>query len=365
MPKFVRFLLCFVVFVATWELCARVEDYLEEGAPLFGNYAISAMLTHDDVGVVGRPYGHFGKWKLNALGYRGPDIHPNTVRIISVGASETFGMYESPGNEFPRQLERVMNARRPDLHVEVVNTAYAGQSLRTFAHRVDKIVDTVSPSMAVFYPSFFDYLNDKTLGQPDPLEWVQEPQGFHSRILGKLLPQIDHMPQWAEDLRFRFHIWRALQKAPATKQVVPESNVDQFRADLRASLDKLQQRHVKPVLITHATFFGRSVEPEERYMLTAWRRFEPNLSDEGFLDVERRMNAVIRQEAQARHLTLVEAAEVMSGPENFADWVHFTNRGATRMAHLVTEKLISTDLGRAKQRQSFNDGGYMVQAGEN
>ncbi len=142
-----------------WEVCARVEDYVEDGAPIFGNYGMSSMLTEDTDGVVGRPYGHFGKWKLNALGYRGPDIHKDTVKIICVGASETFGMYESLGMEYPRQLEQVMRARHPELQVEVINVAYAGQSLRTSSHRVDKVYRRPCLSTRRYHLSQLSYLH--------------------------------------------------------------------------------------------------------------------------------------------------------------------------------------------------------------
>jgi hypothetical protein len=339
--RFFRYLVCCVLFFSVWEVCARVDDYVEERAPLFGNYGMSTMLTHDDFGVIGRPYGRFGKWKLNALGYRGPDTHADTWKIICIGASETFGMGETAGMEYPRQLEHVLNARQPALHVEVVNVAYAGQSLGAFSHRIDKIVDRLAPRMAVLYPSFYGYINDATVGQPDPVDWVREPQGFRSRIEDKLLSSIDRLPQWAENMRYRLHIWRGVRKAKVIMDTIPESHVDQFRSDLRSALDGLQQRHVCSVLVTHATFFGQSVEPNERYLLTAWRRFEPTLADDGYLDAERRLNAVIRQEARERHLTLVEAANVLSGPENFTDWAHFTNKGANKMANLIADQVIA------------------------
>lgn len=257
--------------------------------------------------------------------------------------------------EYPRQLERLLNSRLPALHVEVVNVAYAGQSLRTFSHRVDKIVDTFSPRMAIIYPSFLNYINDASIGRPDQLAWIQDPPGFHSRIEAKLLPSIDRMPSWVEDARFRFHIWRAVRKAGGTVNTVPESHVDQFRSDLRAVLDRLQQRNVCPVLVTHATYFGQSIEPEERPMLAAWRRFEPTLADDGWLDIERRMNAVIRQEARERGLPLVEAADVMSGPENFNDPTHFTNQGAHLMAGLVADKLIAAERDNSHQLQQVKN----------
>lgn len=354
--RFFRFIFCCVLFFATWEICARVEDHLVEGAPLFGSYGMSTMLTHDDFGVIGKPHGRYGKWKLNALGYRGPDIHANTLKIICIGASETFGMGESAGMEYPRQLERVINARQPDLHVEVVNVAYAGLSLLAFSHRLDKVVDEVSPRMALLYPSFLGYINPATLGQPDNVDWVRAPKGFDSRIKGKLLSYIDRLPQWAENLRFRSHIWRALRHGEVVMNTIPEANVDQFRSDLRTVLDQLQRRHVCPVLVTHATVFGHRVEPSEHYMLIAWRRFEPGLADDGWLDAERRMNTVVRQEAQVRHLTLVEASDVLSGPENFTDWVHFTNQGSGKMANLIADKLMAPGLNNTNLLQSLKEG---------
>ncbi len=354
-PRFFRFILCCVLFFSVWEICARVDDHIEDGAPLFGNYGMWAMLTYDDFGVIGRPYGHFGKWKLNALGYRGPDVHSDTQKIICIGASETFGMGETAGMEYPRQLERVINSRQRDVHFEVVNVAYAGQSLRTFSHHIDKIVDTLSPRIAIVYPTFLGYISEAPTGQPDPVDWVQEQPGFHSRIVDKMLSSIDRMPQWAENMRSRYHLWRAVRKVKVMWDTIPESHVDQFRSDLRAVLDQLQQRHVRPVLVTHATFFGQSVKPEARYMLTAWRRYGPWLADDGWLDVERRMNAVVRQEARERHLTLVEASDVLSGPENFTDWVHFTNQGANKMANLIADKLIAQELDNSHQPQSLDD----------
>jgi hypothetical protein len=337
-----RYIVCCVLFFSMWEICARVDDYVKDGAPLFGNYGMSTMLTHDEFGVIGRPYGHYAKWKLNALGFRGPDIHADTLKVICIGSSETFGMGETAGMEYPRQLERVLNAREPDLHVEVVNVAFAGESLGAVSHRIDKIVDKISPRMAVLYPSFYAYINEATIGQPDPVDWVAEPKGFESRIEGKLLSSMDRVPQWAGNLRYRWHIWRNVRNAKVM-DTIPESHVDQFRSDLRGVLDGLQQRHVCSALVTHATFFGQTVDPNEREMLTAWRRFEPTLADDGYLDAERRLNAVIRQEARARHLPLVEVSNVLSGPENFTDWAHFTNHGSSRMANFIADKLVGPE----------------------
>lgn len=336
-----RYAACAFLFFFVWEACARIDDYVTERAPLLGNYGVFNMLTSDAFGVVGKPYGRFSKWKLNALGYRGPDVHFGTEKVICVGASETFGMGETEGMEYPRQLEREFNARVPGRRFEVVNVAYAGQSLSAFAHRVDHVVQILSPTMAIIYPSFLPYTGDVPPGSSDPVEWVQEPDGPQSRIVGKLLNSIDRLPPWVQKWRYRYHIWRGVRRARGrVRPTIPEARVEQFRCDLSLVLDRLQQNNVCPVLVTHATFFGASVDPDERFMLTAWRRFEPTLADEGWLDVERRMNAVIRQEASERSLQLIDAANALSGPENFTDWVHFTDKGAHKLADMIADTVI-------------------------
>ena len=67
---------------------------------------VGSKLRHESLhestpeGRRGEPYGHFGQWRLNAYGFRSPEISilpaPAMVRIAALGASETFGLYESP-----------------------------------------------------------------------------------------------------------------------------------------------------------------------------------------------------------------------------------------------------------------------------
>jgi hypothetical protein len=337
-----RLAFCLLISLTVWEVCARIDDRLNEGVPLLGNHGVATMLTSDEFGVVGRPYGRYLKWKLNAHGYRGPDLHPGRVRILCIGASETFGMTETEGMEYPRQLERELNARAKCERYETVNTAFAGQSLGSFSHRVDRIVETVTPNHAVIYPSFFGYIEGEGTGDTDAVEWVRDDPGFHPRIEAKIFHLYDQMPPWASDLRNRYHIWRATRHS-AVVATVPESHVQRFRADLGRVLDRLEQKHVRAILVTHATRFGKRVVPEERHMLTAWRRFTPTLADEGFLDLERRMNEVIQHEAAQRSLRIVDSANFLYGRENFSDWAHFTDRGANKMANLIADQLVPAD----------------------
>ena len=94
------------------------------------------------------------------------------------------------------------------------------------------------------------------------------------------------------------------------------------------------------MLVTHATRFGERVEPDERPVLIAWRKFYPILAEDGFLDMEQRLNDVIRETAAEHQVLLVDAAHLMPhGPRYFAEFVHFTDAGARQMAILIADHL--------------------------
>jgi hypothetical protein len=278
------------------------------------------------------------RFRLNSLGYRGPELRWDRERIVSIGASETFGMTESDGMEFPRQLERSLNAKTGQDHYQVLNVAFPGQSIAAAAKRAPEVATKLQPSVALIYPSFLPYFNPHT-DTREAVDWVKPGSSLDLRLPTKFFDLLDGLPPWARTAQYRVHIWKAT-RALSVMPRVPESNIRRFHSDLTKLLDHLKKERIKPILVTHATYFGQSVEPDERHMLFAWRRFEPTLAEDGFLDVEKRLNRVVREEADLRGIDLVDAEYRMDGHENFSDWVHFTDLGANRMAQIIAEKVL-------------------------
>ena len=123
---------------------------------------------------------------------------------------------------------------------------------------------------------------------------------------------------------------------------VPQASIDAFAADLKCTIDVAEAKGARVVLATHATYFGAGLRPQDRPMMVAWRRFYSELGEDGFLDLEQRTNAVVRGIAQAHGLALADAAPALPpGPEHFADFVHFTDAGAGRMADLLAQAIIA------------------------
>ena len=64
--------------------------------------------------------------------------------------------------------------------------------------------------------------------------------------------------------------------------------------------------------------------------------YYPVVTEAGLFDAERRMNAAIVAVARADRDPVVDAAGLIApGPANFADFVHFTDRGSAQMARLL------------------------------
>jgi hypothetical protein len=335
-----RGVLCLAISLCVLEVCARIDDALTDGAPFFGAYNLEAILTYDQYGMTGKPYAHYRQWTLNSLGYRGPEFRSDREPILCIGASETFGIAESHDMEYPRQLEREMNARVGCDRFQVLNISHPGKTLPNFTRRIDKLAADFRPRVAVIYPSpifyFYPSFDD------DEVAHLKQASAFEPRIRAKIFNLLDTLPEWTLKMRYEHHIRAATRHATLVKSI-PKSDVERFHQDLSELIDRLEKNHIQPVLVTHATRFGKRVLSEDSLAFLAWRNTMPILDESGFLDIENRTNDVMRKESAARNIPLVEAADRLSGRENFFDRVHFTDRGAHAMANLIAGKLLESD----------------------
>jgi lysophospholipase L1-like esterase len=322
-------------------VCARVDDWVSYRAPLFGSYNISQIYTYDHLGMRGKPGAAYLKWKLNSLGYRGPELRGDRFRIMCIGSSETFGLYEEENGEYPRQLEIELNRRVGREAVQVANVAYPGMSLGATLRRLPEILATVQPKVVTIYPSVAAYIDLRAIQPPrGPVTPPPEP-GFEFRMQSRIETIAKQVVPAM--LQNELRTWQIRQASRSTKVLdrIPDENVRRFRTDLTALVEQLKSRGLQVVLMTHATRFGKHVAPEERPMLIAWRKFYPMLREDGFLDMERRMNDAIRTVAAEYDTHLIDLAEKMpAGPEYFAEFVHFTDRGARTMATIIADHLL-------------------------
>ena len=354
----IKAILWSLIAAVTLELCARLDDWATYGAPLLGNYDNSNLNAFDAIGNRGKPNAHYLKWKLNSLGFRGPELDPNLPKLMCVGSSETFGQTEPEGMEWPRQVERLLKG------VQVVNTGFAGETFPTSVKRLPERLATVKPVAVLLYPSVAHYLSVPYVhyaGPPPP-----------PRPVPRMLSRLETVFKQVVPLKLMTYLRQRqiARDAPAYGPLldnIPPDLAARFEKDLQTAARLIREAGAQPIFITHANRFGKTVTPEERFMLISWRRFYPNLREEGFLPMETTMNNIIRHVAMDEGAPLIDAApEMPRGPRYFSDFVHFTAEGATIFSRFVrslifcfefvfsiSRRIFSASVGRSMCPSSF------------
>jgi lysophospholipase L1-like esterase len=340
-PKILTVAAYGILSLATFELAARIDDFWRERAQLFSPYSINTLFQSSKLGKEGVPYAKYAKWQMNSLGFRGPEPVKNRENILVFGASESFGLYESPDHEYPRVTEKILNEATGD-RFNVINTAIPGIRVGRVSY-LDAAMTKTRPKYVVVYPSPANYIG---VLEPFCHQQVrpivdQRSLSDYLRFLGKtaeLGKKI--LPERIKSLAGEFEIWRAAKKETPTEKV-SEKTLDAMAEDFGCVIRSIRQAGAEPIFVTHATFFGATFNEKDRQMLSTWRRFYPNLLEDGFIDLEHRTNKILKLVSDRENVRLVDAANQMpGGSEYFADFVHFTDKGAKKMAELVAAGIL-------------------------
>lgn len=370
MKRFLHWSAALAVCLVVAEAVSRLDDWIFQGVPFLASPDRERDLTlHDELGVRGRPNGHFKKYKLNEFGFRGPPISkekPNGVlRIMVIGASETFGLYESEGNEFPAWLAKILQpssvevadakavGKPPPPKIEVINAAVAGMALPTLTQYYEKWASQFHPDIVVIYPSPQFYLDNEV---PIPAKPPTTPPAdiVRSRFLERLK---DTAKQ--SDLIKAARVWWILNRERSLKsddwffRTVPQDRVDAFTKDLIKLLAAVAQSGATPVLVTHG--FKTPREPEEQTdqdlrELSAYRIFFPRAEPGVLPRFDHAANFAMIEYATPRlngdadwdwsGIPLIDAAKELDGQrELFADPTHFNDEGSKKLAGIVAEGL--------------------------
>lgn len=340
-------------FVLALEVATRVEQAVEHGAPLFGEYTYESRLyTYDQYGLTGRPNGEYEKWSLNSLGMRGPHVDsapaPGVTRIVCLGASETFGLLEAPGNEWPRQLEAALREQGTD--AEVLNAALAGMTLRPridhFRHRIIAL----KPDLAVLMLEYASYVgvarrsaSHRAGGQEARADGGQVAAGgvdTSLRLVQKLkdavLPRLPApIGAFVQGEIFGYKLRRARREFGdlfQASRTVTDLQTAEFAADVDRFIAAARERGVDVLLLAPAI---RLDEETVTDFTVNW----PLIHPDWLRDAEQRLVRVAQQVADSAGVQLLNLDSVL-GPrkrELMVDSFHFTDEGARAVAAAVAE----------------------------
>ena len=338
-----------VVFGLALEIACRLDDAIRFGTPIFSRVESEAdLLVRDATGEHGRPHARYGKWVINNVGMRGPDIDslklPGTLRVVTAGASETFGLYESPGREFPRQLEDTLRARwRPG--VEVLNAAIFGMTLPTLEQDLRLRVGPLHPDVIVLYPTPVQYLNEEV---PQPAEPDSAASGvlpfrdaLYPRAMERLRKQAKALlPEWLATSLRRNDIAREAREHPAGWRFtdVPADRLAAYEADLRRTIGTIHALGAVPVLAIHANAFDAG-GPLDESLLVTWENQYHRATGDALIAFDAAAARATLRAARDSNVTFVDLRRVHATPM-FADYAHFTDTGAGAVAGALAPAVI-------------------------
>lgn len=360
-----RWLVLGGVLLASAEAATRIEDAVRWGAPLVGPYSHDRLMTRDTLGLRGRPNFRFEQWRMNNAGFRGPDISllpaPGVTRIAVLGASETFGLYESEGSEYPARLQGVLDSVAPG-RFEVINAGLAGLSLTAMASYYDRAVARTQPTFVLIYPSPTFYLEVVPLLEMQPTSKEPLPQGgtypdngvispvsFQSRLLRKgrdVLKEIIPVSLVSAYRDWQLGRVRAVQEPGWVWETVPQDRMALMEKHLEHVVATIQSSGSQVVLLTHTNRYldspAGSNKIDRRHLINLMSVYYPRASTQVMIGVDSIANRIIRDVAQRRGARVIEVEGRIPGTDEFfADYAHFTDVGADAMAHILSARVLS------------------------
>ncbi|MEO8450620.1 MAG: hypothetical protein ABI647_12550 [Gemmatimonadota bacterium] len=346
------------------ELATRLEDWVRFGDSFLSRYSSQGDLAvRAPDGAHGRRNAQFEKWTMNNLGFRGPPADsakaPGGIRVILSGASEAFGLYESPGGELARQLEDSLRERRSGAGcpIEVWNAAFAGMSLPTIAQDIRLRLRRFDPDLIVLYPTPAFYLDHSIPFATTPDSTVRGDE-TPSLALALLPRSWERLRAEGKELVPKFFAtwlreWR-VQHAEQTRgegwryYKLPPDRVDLFEVQVRDVVAAVREIGAQVILATHGNAFGFGTgRPVDPALLIAWERFHPRATSDVLIAFDSAARARVYRIAGDSLPVSDAALRLAQSPQvPFQDYAHFNDHGAAVAAGAIAETVAKALGGR-------------------
>jgi len=345
-----------LLFIITIEVCARIDDKIRYRAPFFGDYSSALLRTKDPEGInCNVPNSRFEKWKINRFGFPGEDITSTKpkgmIRIICMGTSETFGLYESPRQEWPNQLKNML---KEDNHFEVINTSVVGLPLKKYHRYIEKYVLKLTPDMIILFINPFDYaVGTEKFAKRQNISQKEIKEGLRRKIsdFKKIISNIRILPKLKQVFKKvipnqvlrRYQIWdlkrqlndlerRRLDGSKPINAISNES-LEGFRNDLEELIQFLRHQKIEVILGSYPVMISPENLDKHLEIFLDHRRFYVELSLQGIIDASVKFNEVIESVADEYLIGFIDNnAAISKNTEYFADNVHYTDEGARLVA---------------------------------
>lgn len=342
-----------VIALLAFEVTVRLDDWARFGVSLEnGAISLDDLFVRDSMGQHARPSTNYRQFRINALGFRGDEISDSVVRtrelVFTSGASETFGLYESRGHEWPRQMADSLRQYCPARQITVLNAAFAGMSLPTVVQDVRLRLLGFRPAEIVYYPTPTQYLFRSTPQASLPRNEIPRPLSvWRLRALTRVRDALKRStPQPVLEVLRRTDTRRARAAGDTVFERLPIERLDSMEAQLRILVGAVRHGGSRMTFILPLNRFRDTSSVEERRFLRAWERQTPKATGEMLLRFGQLANDRIRRVAMDSGVHLIDATHAFGGDAStlFADFAHFTDRGAAILGGAAASE-VARDIG--------------------
>jgi GDSL-like Lipase/Acylhydrolase family len=157
-----------------WESKERSVSYHENVRGAYSKYYPHQTLVDRD---------EFGKRinvTINSRGFRGKDYEPkkqrNVIRIITLGASSTFGFHDHEDQTYPHYMEQMLNEALPRLNAQRHSSSY--EPIKAFevinlgvphltSEQIYALLVNEGLELDPDFVTFYEGINDTVWGSPD------------------------------------------------------------------------------------------------------------------------------------------------------------------------------------------------------
>jgi len=303
--------------------------------------------------------------RINSRGFRGKDFEitkePDVIRIITLGASSTFGFKEHDDKTYPRYMEQLLNEALPTLGAK-----WHGKSIKRFEvinlgvpHlRTEEILSLfVNEGLEINadFVTFYEGINDAARTEP-PATWTEE-----SKQAIKAIPFANHVFRQARSRLLSVAFIGMLITQYRTDYSDREVQVhrlgkkEHFIANLQRIQEACKQKNIKFIIAnqqatnmeeTREKLRGLTYEQEQaivRKKLSETGRL--NGRDVAFLMHKELMDAE-REWAIAANIPYVDVIDAMDlSRQNLVSWVHLNAAGNRIVASAIAKEILKQVAG--------------------
>jgi len=350
-------------FVLTIEICARVDDLLTYNAPLLSKYTSFRLRTIDTDGIpVNVPSIRFEKWQNNRFGFRGPDIEEakpdNIVRIVCMGQSESYGLYENPDMEWPAQLSSMLSGSL----FEVINASVVGMGLEKCYAYLDKYVFKFNPDVIILcinpygYAAVYERSSERNPGPAgagknkivrsslklsDIIDNVRVFPKMKQSIKKLLPPSILHSYQLKKSVSELKQAEEKVLKGKKPKDYISETVLNKYREDVERLITQISEKGISVIILSYPALLDKNNINLYPHIHASQRFWLVEYSLNGAIDISTKIDSVMKVIAEEKQLGFVDSRfSPPHDPDHFSDGVHYTNEGARIVAENVARVIL-------------------------